>query len=199
MTLHMMRHGVAENVAGRCVGQTDVPLAAGSAVAFARTAAAWPSARPGRLVASPLARAQASAVPLAAAWGLPVETEPRLAEVHFGAWDGRPWADIEAADGAALSAWMADWTVARPPGGESFADVRARVDTWIDGLIAGDASASASGDVVAVAHAGSIRAVLVRVLGLDPANAFRIDIAHGALTTVRLDPPALVALNRPLG
>ena len=199
MTLHLLRHGVAAGVEGRCIGQTDVPLAAGSADVFARVAASWPHARPARLVASPLARARASAAPLAAAWGLAPETEPRLAELDFGAWDGRPWADIEAHDGAALGAWMADWATAAPPGGESFAALRARAEAWLASLTdtADPAGGDTAGDTVAVAHAGTIRAVLVAVLGLDPAYAFRLDVAHGALTTVRLDPPVLVALNRP--
>ena len=189
MTLHLLRHGVAAGVDGRCVGRTDVPLAPGAAEAFARVAAAWPHGRPARLTASPLGRARDSAAPLADAWGLPVETDARLAELDFGAWDGRTWANIEETDGAALGAWMANWEVVAPPGGESFAGLRARADDWLASL------AGVSGDVVAVAHAGFVRAVVVRVLGLDPRHAFRIDVVHAAVTTVRLAPPALVSLN----
>ncbi|MEM1042753.1 MAG: histidine phosphatase family protein [Bacteroidota bacterium] len=187
--LHLVRHLPAAGAEGRAIGRTDLPLA--DATSVTRLAEAWPHPPPARLVASPLARAQQTAAALAEAWGLPVETEPALAEVDFGRWDGKTWEEIERTDGDALAAWMADWTRTPAPGGESFADVEARAEAWLDAL-------NAQGETVAVAHAGPIRAVLVRLLGLDAGYAFRLAVAHGALTTVRLAPPELLVLNRPL-
>ncbi|MFN3596723.1 MAG: histidine phosphatase family protein [Rubricoccaceae bacterium] len=191
--VHLLRHGLAAETDGRCVGRTDAPLAPEGHAAFEGVAARWPLARPARLVASPLRRARASAEPLALAWNLPLETDDRLAEIDFGRWEGHAWADIEAGDGETLRAWMEDWTRAPAPGGEAFSDVRARVAAWLDEL-----AAHVRGDVVAVAHAGTIRAALVHVLGLEAAHAFRLDVHHAALTTLRLSPPGLVYLNRPL-
>ena len=186
-TLHLVRHLPAAGAEGRAVGRTDLELADPGAAR--RWADAWSLEPPAHVVASPLARAQQTAAALADRWGLGVEGEPRLAELDFGRWDGRTWAEIERDDGDALGAWMADWTATPAPGGESFADVQARVRDWLDDV---------NRDAVVVAHAGSIRAVLVEVLGLDPGHAFRLAVAHGALTTVRLDPPELVVLNRPV-
>lgn len=194
-TLHLLRHGLSAGADGLCIGRTDVPLSPEGRAAFETVAARWPLPRPARLVASPLRRAQASAEPLARAWGLPVETEPRLAEMDFGRWEGQPWTAIEADDAEALHAWMQNWTRVAAPGGEAFSSVQARMDAWLDALVA---APPPQGDVVAVAHAGAIRAALVRVLGLDAAHAFRLDVQHAALTTLRLDPPTLVCLNRPL-
>ena len=187
--LHLVRHLPAAGALGRAVGRTDLPLV--DAASAARLARAWPNAVPARLVASPLARAQQTAAALGDLWGLPVEAEPALAEVDFGRWDGRTWAEVEHADGDALAAWMADWTATPAPGGESFDDVQARVGAWLD-------TVEGAGETVAVAHAGPIRAALVRTLGLDAAHAFRLAVDHGALTTVRLSPPELLVLNRPL-
>ena len=184
--LHLVRHLPALGAEGRCVGWADLPLADAASAARLR----WPLGVPERLVVSPLARARETAAPLGRAWGLEPEPEPRLREMDFGRWDGRTWAEIERDDGPALTAWMADWTATPAPGGESFADVQARVGDWLDELD--------GRETVAVAHAGSVRAVLARVLGLPSAHAFRLAVAHGALTTVRLDPPELVSLNRPL-
>ena len=185
-TLHLVRHLPARGAEGRCVGWADLPLA--DAASASRLA--WPLDPPARLVVSPLARAWHTAAPLAERWGLEPEPEPRLREMDFGTWDGRTWAEIERDDADRLGAWMADWTATPAPGGESFADVQARVGDWLGGLD--------GRETVAVAHAGSIRAVLARVLGLPAAHAFRLAATHGALTTVRLDPPELVVLNRPL-
>ena len=185
-TLHLVRHLPAAGAGGRAIGRTDLELANPAAP---RWADAWPLEPPVRVVASPSARAHQTATALADRWGLEVEAEPRLAEMDFGRWDGRTWAEIERNDADALGAWMADWTATPAPGGEAFADVQIRVRDWLDDV---------NGDAVVVAHAGPIRAVLVEVLGLDPAHAFRLVVAHGALTTVRLDPPELVVLNRPV-
>ena len=198
--LHLVRHLPAAGAQGRAIGHTDLGLADHGAAAT--WADAWPLGRPDRLVTSPLARARQTAHALGRAWGLDLEAEPALMEMDFGRWDGRTWADLEAEDGDALGAWMADWTATPAPGGESFADVQRRIGAWLGALEDGEAGGAngglEGGDVVAVAHAGSIRAVLAHVLGLGAGNAFRLAVAHGALTTVRLSPPELVTLNRPL-
>lgn len=194
-TLHLLRHLPAAGADGRAIGHTDLPLA--DPAAPSRLAEAWPYEPPNRLIASPLLRATHTARALGTQWGLEIEHEPGLREMDFGAWDGRTWDEIERDDAAALHAWMGDWTATPAPGGESFADVQARVGAWLAELV--DATSSEDDTtVVVVAHAGSIRAVLVQVLGLDPAQAFRLDVHHGALTTVRLRPPCLTVLNRPL-
>ncbi|MEM9998539.1 MAG: histidine phosphatase family protein [Bacteroidota bacterium] len=188
--LHLVRHLPALGAEGRAIGHTDLPLADPDAPA--RLASAWPLAPPDRIVASPLQRASHTAAALGAAWGLDIEHEPRLREVDFGRWDGRTWADIEHDDAEALGAWMADWTMTPAPGGESFADVQDRVRAWLA------EQEGRAQDIVVVAHAGTIRAVLVHVLGLEAGHAFRLAVAHGALTTVHLQPALLVTLNQPL-
>ncbi|MEO1480074.1 MAG: histidine phosphatase family protein, partial [Bacteroidota bacterium] len=180
-TLHLLRHLPAAEANGRAIGHTDLPLADPDAPD--RLAQAWPHEPPARLVASPLLRAARTARALGAKWNLDINFEPRLREMDFGTWDGRTWDEIERDDAAALHAWMGDWTATPAPGGESFADVQARVGAWLAELVDGTSSEDDT-TVVVVAHAGSIRAVLVQVLGLDPTQAFRLDVHHGALTTV---------------
>ena len=72
---------------------------------------------------SPLARAQQTAARIAAASGASLETDPRLIELDYGEWDERRVTDVPA-DAAAR--WRADPTFS-PPGGESLAELRARV------------------------------------------------------------------------
>lgn len=200
VTLHLVRHGVAAGAEGRCVGHTDLSLAEGEADVLARLAARWPTEsrpRPPRLVSSDLLRARESAAALAAAWRLTesVPADPRLREMHFGAWDGHPWADLERDDGPALSAWMAAWQDARTPGGEGFGDVIARAAAWMEDAVAA-ARADGVADVVAVAHAGSIRALLVHALELPRGAAFRVRVDHARVTSLRVGTAAeLVTAN----
>lgn len=190
MKVHLIRHARVEAAEGCCIGQTDLPAGDGTRAVFERLAARWEGPRPARIVASDLARSREAARVLAAAWDRPLAVDARLRELHFGRWEGRAWAEIEAADGPALQAWMTDWVGVPPPGGESFRDLLARTAAALAEL------ARSKGDVAVVAHAGTVRAAVVHVLGLDPAHAFRIAVDHAAVTTLGLEPPMLFALNR---
>jgi broad specificity phosphatase PhoE len=131
------------------------------------------------VIASPLARARESAAVLAEPWSLAVEAEPRLAEMDFGEWDGRTWDDIEQEDGGRLAEWMAAWVSVAAPGGESFADVAARVSAWAGELPRAESA-------LVVAHAGSIRALLCTLLELPLEAAFRLRVDHARVSAVRL-------------
>ena len=93
-----------------------------------------------------------------------VHVEPDFGEQHFGDWEGRPGAEIWAGLQAEDTSWPAD---IRPPGGESFSDVAARVSaaarSWSDRL--------RGRPVVAVIHAGSIRGFLAAAMGGPPVGA----------------------------
>jgi alpha-ribazole phosphatase len=69
----------------------------------------------------------------------------------------------------------------RPPGGESFADLVARVVPAIIRL----SEAHAGRDIISVAHGGTIRAALALALRLDPERALAFSAVHYGLT--RLD------------
>jgi broad specificity phosphatase PhoE len=73
----------------------------------------------------------------------------------------------------------------RPPGGESLADVRARVAPVMDRLC----EAHAGQDVVIVAHGGSIRAVLSHALNLSAQQALTFSIKNLSLTRIERHGP----------
>ncbi len=189
-----MRHGVTEGAEGTCMGHCDLPLAAHGRPALERLAEGWRDAAaagraavpaPTRLWVSDLARARASAEPFAAAFGLAPDVDARLREMHFGAWEGRSWAELEARDGERLGRWMAGWATERAPEGEAFPDVAARAAAW---LAEARAAASPADVVLAVAHAGSIRALLCTLMGWPLADAFRVRHDHARVTALRVPP-----------
>ena len=106
----------------------------------------------------------------------PISIEPAFDEQDFGSWTGRHWDELWADDDARRF-WAAPATT-RPPGGESFSDLAARLAPAVHLLASG-------GDRVIVAHAGSIRAAVALALGLAPENALRLVIDPCSLT--RLD------------
>ena len=89
--------------------------------------------------------------------------------MDFGTWEGRAWNDIPRAE---LDAWAQDFLHARPHGGESVADLKARADQAVADL---DPS---QGDILLVTHAGIVRALFAK--GPD-AHHFQTDIDYGGL------------------
>lgn len=182
MRLALIRHGAAGDTAGRCIGHTDVALSPAGLASIQRLASAWHAERecavlapPARIIASDLARARAAADQLAAVSQLPIEVDARLREVDFGRWDGQSWQDIKRDDGARLAAWMDDWVGGRPPGGESFSDLRRRAECWYQELRRAPGVVEDE-TIAVVTHAGVVRALLCTLLDWRPAGVFDVHI-----------------------
>jgi len=187
-----IRHAPVINPGGRIYGQRDVPADTSDAPAFAALAARMPL--DAVWLATPLQRTQATAAAIQANMNAanppPPEIEPAFIEQHFGDWQGLTYDEIGAygrvrpgTKGIGVEGhkfWLAP-AHTRPPGGESFVDVMARVAARVRDLTA----RYAGRDIVVVAHGGSIRAALAYALDLHPetALAFTID----TLSLTRLD------------
>jgi alpha-ribazole phosphatase len=154
---------------GRLAGRRDVGalLPGPGALAALRGAVGAIDA----LLASPAQRCRATA---AALWpAITPETDPRLWEQDFGAWEGLATADLP--DLGPLPA--AALARHRPPGGESFADLCARLAPALPEI------AARGGRVALVAHAGTVRGALAHALGtIEGALVFEI----GTLSLTRL-------------
>lgn len=146
MRVILLRHTRTLGAEDRCIGRTDLRLADTFEAEAAAILMALPPVR--RIVTSPLSRCTRLAELIARERRLPVAVEPRLAEMSFGRWDGLPWDEVPRAE---VDAWAADLHNARPHGGESVAELAARVAAALVNL--GD------GDLV-VTHNGVIRAAL---------------------------------------
>lgn len=167
----MIRHAPAD-AGGRLCGRTDVPVHADFPARIAPLRVALSEVA--RRVASPALRCRQTA---AALWpGEPVETDPRLWEQDFGAWEDLPFADLP--DLGTLSAERL--AQHRPPGGESFEDLCTRV------LPALAEFARGRDPVAVVAHAGTVRAALALAVGTPAALAFEV----APLSVTRLRPVA---------
>ncbi|MFO1417896.1 MAG: alpha-ribazole phosphatase family protein [Methylotetracoccus sp.] len=176
--IDLMRHG--EPVGGsRYRGQIDDPL----------SARGWDEMRAavGRhcpwdaIVTSPLLRCHAFAQQLAADRGLPLEIEPRLKELGFGAWQGKTREEISSLyDPGVLQRFYRDPMTHRPDGSEGLGDFYQRVvAAWCDLL-----NHHAGKHLLVVCHAGVIRSVLAHVLDIPIANLFRIKVPNAGITRI---------------
>jgi len=99
-----------------------------------------------------------------------------LAEQHFGDWQGLTYEELESVRGYHRF-WHAPASE-RPPGGESFEDVVARVAGAIERITAEHAGR----DIVAVVHGGTIRAALALALGVEPERTLGFSIDTCSVT-----------------
>jgi alpha-ribazole phosphatase len=173
----LVRHAPAINPDGLIYGQGEIEVDCSNRTALEALADSLPP-DPVRMV-TPLARTRTTAEAL---WGArDWIVEPALVEQSFGQWQGLSHNALAALGDERVSAFWQAPATARPPGGESFADVMARVLPALERR-----SAEFRGrDIVAVCHGGSIRAALAVALGLAPAQALAFQIDPLSLT--RLD------------
>ncbi|MFX9718431.1 histidine phosphatase family protein, partial [Acinetobacter baumannii] len=68
----------------------------------------------------------------------------------------------------------------RPPGGESIEDVVERVELRLEQII----SEHSGKRITLVSHAGIIRALIVRALGMPVQNFWRVNIPTGSVTKI---------------
>lgn len=182
--LFFFRHGETfYNAEGRIQGQLDTPLsplgreqaaqvgrtlgAALRAQGLGPDATGW--------FASPLVRASESMRLARGALGLEADDfvrDKRLMELSFGAWQDVTWPDIVARHPSEVAERKANFWTFRPPGGESYADLSARVVSFLDGV---------SGPATVAAHGGVARALMTLIGGVKPADTRGMPIHQGRL------------------
>jgi probable phosphoglycerate mutase len=171
----LVRHGQTAWNAGSAGGehfrgQIDVPLSPeGEAQALAvadRLAAVEMSA----VYASPLQRAQRTALPTAEAHGLPVVAFEGLLDIDYGDWGGRAHTQVAVEWPDLYARWRSEPHRVRIPGGESLDDVRRRVSTGLEEIVGRH-----QGEIVVmVGHQVVNKVMLCLALGLGNSAFWRI-------------------------
>ncbi len=129
------------------------------------------------VISSPRLRCAAFAQMLAARYGLPLHLDERLAEMHFGAWEGKTAAELMQSDAEALQNFWQDPERYPPPEGEHMEKFSARVlQAWSD-----IQQQCAGQRVLVVTHGGVIRRILCHVRGLPLGELLSLEVAHGSL------------------
>lgn len=180
LRLTVTRHGSTDwNESGRYQGWGDRALSARGRGEAARLHARIGGEHFDRVVASDLRRARETAA--IALPGVEVDSDARLREFHFGAWDGLTWDECVARDGDLLSRWMDDPALVVPPDGEALDTFEGRVAAALDDL-------PAEGTVLCVVHAGVVHAMLARWLGVPLRQTFALHVGACGLTRAELYP-----------
>jgi len=148
--LWLVRHAQVLVAPGTCYGRLDLPADIPATVAAA-TALAQVLPLHVPVWHSPLQRCTQLAHALHALRpDISVTAEPRITEIDFAAWEGRPWSGIARAE---IDLWAADLAHHAPGGGEPLVAMLARVHSaWQE-------AARLPHDVVWITHAGVARCV----------------------------------------
>jgi probable phosphoglycerate mutase len=135
------------------------------------------------IITSPLARCQQFSAALAETSGISFTVEDNIKEIGFGVWEGRTPDDIKANDGDALQRFIQDPVNNRPAGAEPLADFAERVWSVYQSI-----SQQHHGEhVLMVAHAGVIRAITSKILGMSLDDVYsKLKIEYAAIATTRV-------------
>ncbi|WP_417475538.1 histidine phosphatase family protein [Leisingera sp.] len=182
--LFLVRHGPTH---AKCmVGWSDLPADLSDSAALARLSAHLPA--DALVVSSDLSRAVATADAIQGnRQRLP--HLPGLREIHFGAWELRSWAEVDAEDPDRIRAYWDTPGDTTPPGGESWNQLCARVNAAIDGLVA----AHEGGNLIVVGHFGQILSQIQRAARLTALEAFGHKIDNLSVSQVSVGPDGWIA------
>ena len=181
----LARHGQTPlSVDRRYSGQGDPELTGLGATQAERTAdrlATLPDLT--AVVTSPLRRCLATAERAAEAAGVPLVVDRDLIETDFGRWEGLTFTEAAERDPELHGSWLSDTSV-RPPGGESFAVVRARVERALRRIV----EERAGGTVAVVSHVTPIKLAIRAALAAGDELLFRLHLDLASVSEVRYYP-----------
>lgn len=221
--LVLLRHGETEFIVDkRFQGQMEAPLTAAGelqatlagrrlAAPAAAPAIPIPDAAPHAIYHSPLGRARRSAELVAAEIERasratpPLQAESGFLEIGQGGWEGLTDKQIAEEFGDSLAGWRRWPERVHAPGGESLADVQARVERGLARVLQDLAAGGARGThdrhqvlgyegkeqdrrrwSLVVGHGGVFRVVACVLLGLSPDHFWNFDFGLGAITVVEI-------------
>lgn len=182
-TVVMLRHGYTVHTVDKRFsgpGGEDPGLTDEGREQSARAAKALQSAGGVEaIVSSPLRRTKETADVVADVLGLPVQVDGDFAECRFGEWDGLTLSEVQERWPSELDVWLGSMDYA-PPGGESIAEVRTRVERGLSRLLAGHPGET----VLVVSHVNPIKLVVRLCLDSPVESINKMQVAAGSLSTV---------------
>ncbi len=196
-TLILARHGETDVIGKKLTGRiTGIHLNANGRKQANLIAEALSGQHVHAIFCSPLERTMETAKPLSEACGVPVSPHNGLTEVNFGAWQGKPYKQLQK-----LKLWETvqnNPSKVTFPAGESFVTARQRIVATLDEIM----SVMGENDLaVCFSHCDPIRLALSYYLNMALDDFQRLTINPGSLSVIHLinSKPRLGRINFPPG
>ena len=185
--IYLLRHGAVEgHEERRFIGQFDLPLGENGL----RQARWWRKELADilfdRIFCSDLTRSRDTARIIAGTRKRPIEVMPQLREIHLGEWEGLSVAEVRRRFPEEYERRGQDLSDYRPPGGESFNDLRKRILPVFERIVS-----EMEGHILIVGHAGVNRTILCHLLGMPLRNLFRLGQDYGSLNIIECNEGSL--------
>ena len=181
----IVRHGETEwNATGRIQGHTDVTLSEKGRWQARLMAGRLADVPIRAAYCSDLKRATETAKIILGERDIQLNPTPRLREYHKGVFEGLTAAEMQSKHPELFSASLLKDLDFAPTGGESIIQTSAR----IAGFLADVKQMHGNDPVLIVGHGGSLRAVLVTLLGLPLEATWRFIIGNCSLTVIETYP-----------
>ena len=178
MELYLVRHGETEwNKEGRYYGYSDVSLSQKGLAQAKSLGQFMKKIRFDKVISSPLCRALDTAKELT---DQPVCTDHRLMEQNFGLFEGRTYQELCTMFPDELNAWNKDHESYCLPEGESFFDVRQRVESFVKDLN------EEEGKILIVAHKGTFGHMLAAFMHLPLSGYWNFVFEQGTYSKIDL-------------
>lgn len=180
--IYLIRHGETDwNRVGLYQGTTDVPLNHRGREQARVVARSLACVRFAAVYTSPLGRARETADVIMGGREMSVIVLPELREICYGLWQGKSFQWLQRTWPAFAHRWRSEpWTV-RFPGGETLAELRARVSGVLRRILAVH-----PGETVLVCGHGHVNRLLLMELAHRPPDDFwKIEQPNGGCTVVR--------------
>jgi len=135
------------------------------------------------IISSPLQRCALFAEEVSKQHEKPLHIKHGFKEISFGDWEGQLFSDLYKNKPEEMNRYWNNPSVATPPNGEPYDDFEARVHQAWDELIAEHANKH----ILLVAHGGTIRALLRKVINFPVPSFFKIEVPNASLSRITID------------
>ncbi len=108
--------------------------------------------------------------------GKEISVDARLNEINMGTWDGKSFDHIRATRPELFQQRGEQIESFKPPGGESFNDLKTRVSPFFENL-----SREVKGPTLVITHSGVIRVMICHYLGMEPGQLLEIKLGYSHL------------------
>jgi len=187
--VYVVRHGHTQSTESKLIsGSIDNPglselgraEAKAAAEAIARLANRFELPAPQLIVHSDMLRTTETAQLISESASLPMRPDSRLREISFGEWEAKSMEELESEVSGQVDSWRGSVT-AKPPGGESVAELETRVVRSLKDLVAENTGSA----VVIVSHMMPLRAIAKAALKSSQESHWTLQFAPGSVSVYR--------------
>lgn len=183
MEIYFVRHGQTDyNILGKYYGRTDVVLNETGKKQAREIAKFLSGISFDKIITSPLKRAYDTAKIIGDGRKIVIEKEELLCEQDFGIFEGKSYLELQKEYPQELKTWNEDFSNIAPRNGESFKQVRERVDRFVEKL-----KLQKEERILIVAHKGTFGHFFASMLELPLEGFWNFVFEQGCYSKVSME------------